>query len=131
MSKASPGQFEAERELAGEVLKHLRAASVALDKLTRGRGGEFLLNVTIGGEKFLTQVHDGPAGMLRWLWESPMLAKVIETVRRTRVKSVCAGCKGARCAACRHAGFVPEDASLLAVGDGAAFDFGNPWDDAA
>lgn len=125
------GQFAADRAVMDQVLRNLKAAAEGIDRLCGGPGGEFLRRVQVGGRPLVVK-RPAPTkpGIVRPdVHRSPPLDALARACRACRVDHPCKGCDGHGCRACRLAGFVPADESLLKVQDGAAgFDFGDPWD---
>lgn len=46
---------------------------------------------------------------------APALLELVDALRRSRPDAVCSDCHGEQCPACRHAGYLPADRSLLAA----------------
>jgi hypothetical protein len=121
-------RFDADRALADQLLRELRAAQDSLAKLLARPGGALLVRATIATvPQFERRAVAVKGQSPRMAWYSRQLASVEQAVMRCRPKAVCAGCRGAKCSACRGCGFVPSDESLVGAGAPAELDFGDPF----
>jgi hypothetical protein len=129
-------RITADRAHLNDIIRVANQLDEMLREARKRIAGPLLERVTVRGEPLLvtrtvrerTKFATVDRGMVCCRVAPAVL---VDVLRRVRPKSVCAGCMGAACVACRGLGFVPDDDSLIRGDDQQAFDFGEIWSDEA
>lgn len=102
------------RKRADQLIATLTDAAKQLDAICSSGGAGWMTGVATGdGEHVLRQVPTRKGEQASAVWTNAGLTSLIRLLKRGRVASVCAGCRGKGCRNCRDLGYLPEAKELL------------------